>query len=78
MVQGYEILKKLTTRNILATSVVGTFLWAIHYGVTHIDATSKALESSSLLSALVGVFTTVVTLILVFYFRKAQDKESTG
>lgn len=71
-----SILKKLTTRNILANGIIGVFLWSIVYGTLYIEKVSKAIESSSLLAALVGVFITLIPIIIFFYFRKPQKKET--
>lgn len=71
-----DILKKLTVRNLLSIGTIGTFLWAIVYGILNIDKVSRALESSSLLSAFAGSFLTIVPIIYYFYFRKPQAKES--
>jgi len=72
-----DIQKKLTTRNFLATGTVGVFLWMLVYGTLNIDKVITALESSSLLSALLGSFLTIIPIIYYFYFRKPQKKEST-
>lgn len=71
-----DILDKLTVRNFLALSTIGVFLWGIVYGIQNIDTVAKALESSSLLSAFVGSFLTIVPIVYYFYFRKPQKKES--
>ena len=68
-------LKKLTTRNILANATIGVFLYGLIYGIQNLDSVSKTLEESSLLSAFVGSFLTIVPIVYYFYFRKSQDKE---
>jgi Na+/serine symporter len=77
MVQGYEILKKLTTRNYLAVVTATVFLGVVWYGVTHPELTQTALENP-LITYILGTFTAVVLLIYNFFFRKPQAKESTG
>jgi len=76
MVQGYEILKKLTTRNILAQSIIGTFLYGIIYGLHNIESVAKAIESSSVLSLLLGTFIAIVPVVVYFYFRKPPTNET--
>lgn len=70
------ILKKLTTRNLIANGIIGVFLWSIVYGTLNIEKVSKAVESSSLLALLIGVFITIIPIVIFFYFRKPQAKES--
>jgi len=69
-----SILKKLTVRNAMALSTVGVFLYGIVYGIHNIETVSKAVESSSLLSAFIGSFLTLVPIVYYFYFRKPQSK----
>ena len=71
-----NISNKFTTRNILANGTIGVFLWSIVYGVLNIDKVAKAIESSSVLSLLLGVFVGIVPIVYYFYFRKTQTKES--
>ena len=73
-----QLLQKLTVRNTLALGTIGVFLWTITYGVQNIDKVSKALESSSLLSAFAGSFLTIVPVVYYFYFRKKPSTEATS
>lgn len=77
MVTGYEILKKLTTRNFLATVTASVFLAAVWYSVTHTEVVQVALENP-LITYILGTFNAVILLIYNFYFRKPQSKEATG
>ena len=71
-----SIMDKATTRNILSVSTVGVFLWAIVYSTMNIEKVSRVVESSSLISAFIGGFMAIIPIVYYFYFRKAQEKES--
>lgn len=71
-----SLASKFTTRNILANGTIGVFLWAIVYGVLNIEKVAKAIEGSSVLALLLGVFVAIVPIVYYFYFRKTQAKES--
>lgn len=75
MVQGYEILKKLTTRNYLAVVTATVFLAVVWYGVTHVEQVQTALDNP-LVTYILGTFTAVVLLMYQFYFRKPTSAET--
>ena len=66
-----EISEKLTIRNLLAVGFLGIFAYVV-YSVT----TSKIPEENTVLMLILGALITNVGTIVIFYFRKAQAKES--
>lgn len=60
-----QVLAKMTTRNILATSTTGIFLYIVQFIIT----SSPQLLENPLVTGILGAFTTVVVMIYVFYFR---------
>lgn len=66
------ILKKLTTRNIIANGTVGVFLYVIYYIIVQ----NPQLLENSVATMLLGQFTMAVGLVYYFFFRKPQSKES--
>lgn len=74
MVNGKDILRKLTVRNVMALATTGVFLWSIVYSVMNIAKVAAAIEGNSTIALLVGVFITIVPMVYIFYFRKTQAK----
>jgi len=66
-----EITEKLTIRNLLAVGFLGIFAYVV-YSVT----TSKIAEENTVLMLVLGALITNIGTIVIFYFRKAQAKES--
>jgi len=66
-----EISEKLTIRNLLAVGFLGIFAYVV-YSVT----SSKLPEENTVLMLILGALITNVGTIVIFYFRKAQAKES--
>lgn len=69
------ILDKITTRNFIALSMVGTLVYAVIKALNSPDMVSVALENP-LITYIMGTFTSGIMLVLYFYFRKSQAKES--
>lgn len=70
-----DILKKLTTRNYLAC-LLGTLLaYTVYKGINDPALVQTSLENP-LVTYIMGTFTSGVMLVLYFYFRKPQSKES--
>ena len=69
------VLDKLTTRNILALSIIGMLDYAIYKALNSPEMVTIALENP-LVTYIMGTFTSGVMLVLYFYFRKSQAKES--
>jgi len=65
-----EISEKLTIRNLLAVSFVGIFAYVVY------TVTTNPLEENNILMLILGALITNVGTIVIFYFRKAQSKES--
>lgn len=70
-----SILEKLTIRNLLAISFTGIFAWVV-YSVSTTPPTTPAGDNTVLMLILGALITNIGTII-IFYFRKAQKKEST-
>jgi len=65
-----EISEKLTIRNLLAVSFVGIFGYVVY------TVTTNPLEENNILMLILGALITNVGTIVIFYFRKAQAKET--
>lgn len=70
-----EILKKLTIRNYIAFALITMLVYAVYKGLNDPEIVSVALENP-LITFIMGTFTSGVTTVLYFYFRKSQTKES--
>lgn len=70
-----DILKKLTIRNYIAALLTTMLTYTVYKGINDPDIISVALENP-LVTYIMGTFTSGVMLVLYFYFRKPQDKES--
>jgi len=64
------ILEKLTIRNILAVAFTGIFAWVVY------TVSTNPKEENVVLMLILGALITNVGTIIIFYFRKAQSKES--
>lgn len=64
-----ELIKKITTRNIISVTTSLTLLFAVVYGLTHTTEVLTALENP-LVTFVLGTFNTVVIMVYVFYYRK--------
>ena len=78
-----EVLKKITTRNILAISVVGVFLYLTMFIVTQASELITAATTDPATAAALGVGTVLIgTLvakvsdIIQFFFRKKPANET--
>lgn len=72
---GNMILDKMTTRNFIALSMVGTLVYSVIKAMNSPEMVSVALENP-LITYIMGTFTSGIMLVLYFYFRKSQAKES--
>lgn len=70
-----ELLKKLTTRNFIAVSLTSTLIYAIYKSLNSPELVQVALDNP-MVTFIIGTFTSGVTTILYFYFRKPQSKET--
>jgi len=74
-----EVLKKLTTRNILALATGGTFLWAVVYVLTNLgviaDLVTTEPAAAGIGGLIVGAFLTIATKVYDFFFRKKPANE---
>lgn len=70
-----EILKKLTTRNYIAVLLTTLLGYTVYEGINNPEIVTVALENP-LVTYIMGTFTSGVMLVLYFYFRKPQTKES--
>jgi len=69
---GERILEKIKARIILALIMTGIFGYVVYQVVT-----DPAIKDNPILLLILGGLINTITLIYVFYFRKAQAKEST-
>lgn len=65
-----QLLEKLTIRNILAIVFSGIFGWVVY------TVSTNPKEENVVLMLILGALITNVGTIIIFYFRKAQSKES--
>lgn len=76
-----ELIKKLTTRNILALATAAVFLWTIVFTLINLDVISNLIATDATAAGisglLVGAFLVTVKDVYQFFFRKSQAKEST-
>ena len=70
-----ELLKKLTTRNFIAISMTSTLIYAIYKSLNSPELVTVALDNP-LITYIMGTFTSAVGLVMYFYFRKPQTKET--
>lgn len=70
-----EILRKLTIRNYIAALLTTMLSYAVYKGLNDPELVSVALENP-LVTYIMGTFTSGVMIVLYFYFRKSQEKES--
>ena len=70
-----EVLKKLTIRNYIAALLTTMLSYTVYKGINDPNMVSVALENP-LITYIMGTFTSGVMIVLYFYFRKSQDKES--
>ena len=68
---GEKILDKLKARIILALLMSGIFSYVV-YAVIN----TPSLKDNPVLMLVLGGLLNVITMIYIFYFRKAQSKES--
>ena len=68
---GEKILDKFKARIILAIVMTGIFGYVVHAVIT-----TPALKDNPILMLVLGGLINTITLINIFYFRKAQSKES--
>lgn len=68
-----QLLEKLTIRNVLAVTFTGIFGWVV-YNVT--TTTQTTTEDNTIIMLILGALITNIGTIIIFYFRKAQSKES--
>lgn len=64
--------ERLNYRNFLTTLIFGGYIWIFH----RVFENPTILTENSLLAMMFGTYTTLVTAIGIFYYRKAQTKES--
>jgi len=76
-----QIDKKLTTRNILALSTVGVFLYAVIFSLQNpeqvlgiIDEAPKGVILGG--GIIIGTFVAVVKDVFTFFFRKKPENET--
>ena len=65
-----EIVEKLTIRNLLAVGFLSIFGYVVYV------VTTNPLEENTVLMLILGALITNIGTIVIFYFRKAQSKES--
>ena len=65
-----EVAEKLTIRNLLAVGFLGIFAYVIYI------VTTDPPEENNVLMLILGALITNIGTIVIFYFRKAQAKES--
>lgn len=75
-----EFAKKLTTRNILALSTVGVFLYAVIYSLQNPNILIQTIEETPngivlVGGIIIGTFVAVVKDVYTFFFRKRPEKE---
>lgn len=66
-----QVLDKLTTRSILALSMTIYLGGVLFYVLTR-----PITSDNSLILLVLGILSTNFTTIIIFYFRKAQSKET--
>jgi positive regulator of sigma E activity len=64
------LIEKLTTRSLLATSMTAYLGFVICYVLTN------PVSENPVVMLVLGMLSTNFAIIVVFYFRKAQSKES--
>jgi len=65
-----EISEKLTIRNLLAVAFTGIFAYVVY------TVTTSDIEENTVLMLILGALITNIGTIIIFYFRKAQAKET--
>lgn len=78
-----DIMKRLTTRNIMALATTGVFLFSVVYSLINSDVVIATIDEAPkgvILGGgiIIGTFVAVVKDVYSFFFRKAQKKESLG
>ncbi|UVF62238.1 hypothetical protein [Nitrososphaeria virus YSH_1032793] len=69
---GKSFWERLNFRNFLTTMIFGGYIWIFH----RVFQDPSILSENSILAMMFGTYTTLVTAIGIFYYRKAQSKES--
>lgn len=80
MARSMELKEKLTTRNIIAVSTVGVFLYLTTFVILNGEEVAEFVAKnpgvSTSAALLVGALVAKVSDVYQFFFRKAQTTES--